>query len=115
MVRRNAMGMRIREIRQQRGMTVSELADAAGLTAGHVSRIERGMSMPSFVAASRIADVLGMHASELATVQRHQITTDADLVATLTSRGLDPRIAEEIRTKISTPARQALLEALSDA
>jgi hypothetical protein len=61
--------------------------------------------------ASRLADVLGVRTSDLATFQRDQTVTNTALVAVLTERGLDPAIAQEITAKISTPARQALLEA----
>lgn len=95
-------------------MTGRELARAAGISQGHLSRTERSETMPSFLVASRIAEVLGIRTSDPVTLQRRQVTTDADLISALTSRGLDPLFAAEIRNKISTQVRQALLEALSD-
>ena len=45
---RNASGPRIREARLARGQTLDSLALAAGISASHLSRLERGMTAPSF-------------------------------------------------------------------
>ena len=111
---RNTIGPRIRELRRERQMALDELATAAGISASHLSRIERGMTGPSFPIASRLAAALGVSANDLATIQRDQAETDMNLVAVLVDRGLQPAIAEEITAKISTPARRALLEAITD-
>jgi transcriptional regulator with XRE-family HTH domain len=37
------VGARIRELRKERGMSLVELADAAGLSRGHMSSVERGL------------------------------------------------------------------------
>jgi transcriptional regulator with XRE-family HTH domain len=41
------LGQRLRMLRRERGMSVQTLADAAALSAGMVSQIERGLSTPS--------------------------------------------------------------------
>ena len=114
MRKRNAVGTRMRELRHAAGMHLDDVADAVGISAGHLSRIERGETGPSFMIATRIAAVLGVGSNELATMQREQSATDHELVAVLMARGLTLAIAQEITGKISTPARQALLVALSD-
>ena len=114
MRKRNAVGTRMRELRHVAGMHLDDVADAAGISAGHLSRIERGETGPSFMIATRIAAVLGVGSNELATMQREQSATDTELMAILTARGLTPAIAQEITGKISTSARLALLEVITD-
>ena len=111
---RNAIGTRIRELRQERGVSLDTVAVAAGISGSHLSRIERGHTAPSFTVATRIAAVLGVGSNELATMQREQSATDHELVAVLTAGGLAPAIAQEITGKISTSARLALLEVITD-
>lgn len=50
------LGARIRELRKERGMSLVALADAAGLSRGHMSSIERGLvliSINTIVATAR--------------------------------------------------------------
>jgi transcriptional regulator with XRE-family HTH domain len=57
------LGRRIREARQLRGMTLKEMDAAAGLSATHISEIERGKTSPTIGALIRIATALGRDAS----------------------------------------------------
>jgi transcriptional regulator with XRE-family HTH domain len=52
------MGARIRKRRQQLGMTLSDLAEAGGLTKSFVSQIERGRNSPSISTLRSIAAAL---------------------------------------------------------
>lgn len=52
------VGDKIRSLRQQRGMTVNELAEAVGLSASAVSQIERGVVDPSLRTLRAVADML---------------------------------------------------------
>jgi len=49
---------RIREFRSQRGLTVRQLADQAGVSTGLISQVERGVTDPSLETMRRIAEVL---------------------------------------------------------
>ena len=40
----------LRAVRQQRGMTLEELAAGTGLTKSYLSKVERGQSVPSIAA-----------------------------------------------------------------
>ncbi len=42
-----AVGRKVRQFRKQRGMTVQEIADRAGVSKGLVSKIENGRTIPS--------------------------------------------------------------------
>lgn len=54
------IGRRVREIRQDRGMSQKMLAEAAGLSTPLISRIENGLAMPSIPTLQSIADHLGV-------------------------------------------------------
>jgi transcriptional regulator with XRE-family HTH domain len=52
------VGIRIRELRAGRGMTLTELARTTGLSAGLISQVERGLTDPSLETLRRIARIL---------------------------------------------------------
>ena len=54
------VGARIRELRQERGMSLAVLADAAGLSRGHMSSVERGLVLITFSTVVSIARALGV-------------------------------------------------------
>jgi putative transcriptional regulator len=49
---------KIREMREKREMTQAELADKVKVSAGHLSKVERGERPPSMKLAIRIARAL---------------------------------------------------------
>ena len=59
------VGLKIKELRERRGMTQSSLAEAAELTSDEVSRIERGVREPRFGTLERLAAALNVAAGEL--------------------------------------------------
>ncbi|WP_219419603.1 helix-turn-helix domain-containing protein [Pseudonocardia nigra] len=52
------VGVRIRELRTGRGMTLTELARTTGLSPGLISQVERGLTDPSLETLRRIARIL---------------------------------------------------------
>jgi transcriptional regulator with XRE-family HTH domain len=63
---RVALGRAIRELRLERHLTQETLAHAAGITVGHLSKIERGQSNPTWETVKRIAGALGVSMVEVA-------------------------------------------------
>lgn len=55
-----ATGERIRQAREARGLTMADLARAAGISAGAVSRIEHGERAPGSATLQRLAQALGV-------------------------------------------------------
>lgn len=53
------LGQRLRSRRKARGLTLQQVAEASGLTAGFLSLIERDLATPSIASVSGIAGVLG--------------------------------------------------------
>lgn len=60
-----ALGMVIREVRQERGLSQEKLAELAGIHRNFVGLIERRAAAPSADTLFSIADALGTQASEL--------------------------------------------------
>ena len=60
-----AIGFRIRELRQLRGLTLQELADVSGLSTSMLSLVERGRASPSIGSLIVIASALGVTMSDL--------------------------------------------------
>lgn len=60
-----ALGGRLREIRRKKGLTLQQLADRTGLTAGLISKIENLRTSPSLPVLSDLAKALGTDMSEL--------------------------------------------------
>ena len=58
------IGERIRELRNQNGLTQEELADRTELTKGFISQLERGLSSASVATLSDIVTCLGTNLSE---------------------------------------------------
>lgn len=55
----------LRHTREQLGRSIRDVATAAGITAGHLSRIERGDKNATIVVAYRIAEAINTTAGEL--------------------------------------------------
>ncbi|HLG81919.1 MAG TPA: helix-turn-helix domain-containing protein [Bradyrhizobium sp.] len=60
-----AIGLRIRELRQSRGLTLQELAEVSGLSTSMLSLVERGRASPSIGSLIVIASALGVSMSDL--------------------------------------------------
>ena len=48
----------LREHRKQQGYTITQLADAVGVTPGFISHIERGIRVPRLETAQKLAKAL---------------------------------------------------------
>ncbi|MCX7834838.1 MAG: helix-turn-helix domain-containing protein [bacterium] len=59
------LAQRIRQLREQLGLSQQDLADQAGLSRVHISGLERGVSSPAVESLIRIAKVLQTTAGEL--------------------------------------------------
>jgi XRE family transcriptional regulator, regulator of sulfur utilization len=57
------LGRRIRSLRADRHLTLKQVEEACGLSATHLSEVERGRTSPTIGALTRIASALGRPAS----------------------------------------------------
>ncbi len=60
MVRHANIGLRLRLFRQERGLTLQQLADGVGLSVSYLSQVENGKASPSIATLVRIAEGLGV-------------------------------------------------------
>jgi transcriptional regulator with XRE-family HTH domain len=64
---RKKFGLRLREVRAQRGMTQERFAETLNISVDFLSLVERGISAPSFETLERIAKRLRMSVADLFT------------------------------------------------
>ena len=68
------VGRRIREIREEEGLTIQELAETSELgSKGHLSNMERGLVRPNIQTLKQIADGLGVLPLDLMTFPQHDV------------------------------------------
>jgi len=53
------LGRRLRNLRRTRGLTLREVAEETGFTAGYLSQVENGLAVPALSALADIAAALG--------------------------------------------------------
>ena len=58
-------GSTIRRLREERGLTQAQVAEAADLSATYLGIIERGENVPTLTVILQIAAALGLHPREL--------------------------------------------------
>lgn len=61
------LGFQLRRLRLTTGRTLAEVAELAGCSKGHLSKVESGLAMPSIALLTRLADALGMEPGALLT------------------------------------------------
>jgi len=59
------MGIRLRALREKKGMSLRELADKAGVTFATINRIELGKTSPRFETLEKLAKALGVSSRDL--------------------------------------------------
>lgn len=59
------MSIHLRRMRLQQGLTLDQLARAAGLTRSYLSKVERGLNAPSITVGLQLAQVLGVTVEQL--------------------------------------------------
>ncbi|MEX2426411.1 MAG: helix-turn-helix transcriptional regulator [Thermomicrobiaceae bacterium] len=108
---RQRIGPQIRHLRQLRGLTLDDLAGSAGLSASHLSRLERSQTLPSFTVLANIAQVLDVSIDEFVQLEHdlkeldEQLAWQADLLA------LDENAYQEI-VGLSIDTRRQLNHAI---
>lgn len=108
---RQRIGPQIRHLRQLRNLTLDDLAGAAGLSASHLSRLERSQTLPSFTVLANIAQVLDVSIDEFVQLEHdlqeldEQLAWQADLLA------LDENAYQEI-VGLSIDTRRQLNHAI---
>jgi transcriptional regulator with XRE-family HTH domain len=67
-----ALGAAIRSVRIDKDAKQQAVAETAGITVAHLSKIERGLTNPTWATVTAIAEALGVTISDLAGhVEKH--------------------------------------------
>ncbi|RKP46036.1 helix-turn-helix domain-containing protein [Trinickia fusca] len=85
------MTIRLKLLRKQKGWTLDVLAEASGLTKSYLSKVERGVSVPSIAVALKLSKALDVEVEQL-----FSDTQDPDLITV--TRAADRRAAPAGRT-----------------
>lgn len=72
------IGPRLRHAREQRGLTLAQVAEFAGLTKGFISQIERDKTTVSVASLMAICDALNIQMSTLFAPPRAYVSRGAD-------------------------------------
>ncbi len=108
-VQRQRIGPAIRRLRRNNGLTLDDLASQAGISASHLSRLERGQTLPSFQVLSDIAHVLGADVDEFVRLETEVTERDLEFREILDARGVPDDIQQELMSS-SIELRRALLD-----
>ena len=101
MISKDELGVRLRTVRKERGLTLKELERVSGFSATHISEIERGKTSPTIGALVRISQALGKDTSffleeeqlnEIALVRRDERQPLPAVVAKVRGEYLTPGI-----------------------
>jgi len=97
------VGARIRELRQERGMSLHDLAVAGAMSKGHLSSIEQGLAAITIETLERIARALGVPSLCIITFPADD---DLDRIAEL-ARKLPKNERRKLRKELETRMRRA--------
>ena len=66
------LGVRVRELRGRRGLTLEALAERSGVSRAMISKLERGEKNPTLVVAAKLAEGLGVTLSQLVGIEERR-------------------------------------------
>ncbi len=115
----NAVGERVRELRTAAGLTVRELARRVGVSASHVSQVERGIGSFSVPTLYAVAGELGVQMHEILDPQAPPAVAESfvadDGEGDLVARGIVQRADAHPSIKLSSGPRWSRLTAMGEA
>jgi transcriptional regulator with XRE-family HTH domain len=109
---RQRIGPTLRHLRTQRGLSLLQLAEAADVSPSHLSRMERGRTVPSYDLLCRLAEALGVEIGELRREELATKSVDATLDGLLRVSGVSEASLAELHT-LSPATRAEVAEAIS--
>jgi len=108
---RQRIGPAIRRLRQQQGLSLSDLAQRTDISVSYLSRLEKGRSVPSFTLLSRLGQELGVDIGFFVETEREAQSVDEMLETSLGHTQIPSAVWPEI-FGLSIEARKALLNFL---
>jgi transcriptional regulator with XRE-family HTH domain len=104
---RQRIGPTLRMMRMRRGFSLNELAEQAEISPSHLSRIERGLTVPSYDVLDNIAIALGSDLNSLRSREKSARVVDEDLRSWFDVYGMSSDAQEEL-LGLSHETRSAL-------
>lgn len=113
------VGERVRTARHDAGLTVRELARRIGVSASHVSQVERGLGAFSVPALYAVASELGVSMNDLIAPEQEEppaisAISAGDRIRDLVAAGIVQRAAEHPTIKLSSGPRWSRLTAVGE-
>lgn len=110
-IQRQRIGPAIRKLRRINDLTLDDLASQAGISASHLSRLERGQTLPSFTVLAQIAHVLGVSVDEFVQLEMDVTALDAEFGDSLQQLGFSDEAKRELLAG-SIELRRALMNTI---
>ncbi len=80
-----SFGLAVKRLRESKGWSQERLAEVSDLNRSYVGEIERGIVVPSLVTLQKLADALGLAASDLVAhgerIGQHRVARGIELTA----------------------------------
>lgn len=103
------LGQRLRAVRQERGLTLKDVASAAGFSVGFISQVERGITVPSLTSLLSIGQALGIDTNDFFSNFR----LEKDAGEERHERSLDPSTHTAVRyERLSVPFQGNILRSV---
>jgi len=96
-------------MRLRRGLSLNDLAESAEISPSHLSRIERGLTVPSYDVLDNIATSLGSDLTSLRTREKTARAVDEELRSFFEDFGMSIEAQQEL-LGLSHETRSALAE-----
>lgn len=93
---RQRIGPVIKALRQDQQLSLQVVAERAGISPSHLSRIERGLTVPSYDVLDRIADAIGSDLNSLRSDEKSARGVDERLNTFFDSMGLSENARHEL-------------------
>jgi transcriptional regulator with XRE-family HTH domain len=107
---RQRIGPTIKALRVSQGLSLNALAAEAGISPSHLSRIERGLTVPSYDVLDRVADAIGSDLRELRMEEESARAVDGELDGIFNQLGLDETARADL-LRLSHQTRSDLAKA----
>lgn len=104
-----SIGDRVRGLRKQRAFSLQQVADAANISIGHLSQIERGLTSPAVRDLIRIAEALGVRPGFFFETVGDDGPTDDDIVVRAANRH-EVAFHEGVTKGVLYPAGQGAIQ-----
>lgn len=84
-----ALGLRIRELRNERHMSQEELAFKAGISAAHLGQIERALKNPTVDTVAKIAGAMGVSITALFSAEKAVAEQSSPVISKINAHLMD--------------------------